>query len=165
MLAPAVWVDRLRELTGFSFAHTANANPITCAVGHAVLDVIEDEDLVERANDVGRYLRDRLEDVQQRYTTIGDIRGRGLLMAMEICRKDSKQPWPGDFQTTDRLRRIGLENGLILYARRNNLGKFGDWVMITPPLTITESQCDDYAQRLEATIAGFENELRRASLM
>lgn len=70
----------------------------------------------------------------------------GLLMAIEICNKVSKQQWPDDFQTTERLRRIGLTNGLILYARRNNFGKFGDWVMTTPPLTITETECDDYIQ-------------------
>jgi 4-aminobutyrate aminotransferase-like enzyme len=76
MLAPAPWVDRLRELSGFNFAHTANANPITCAVGNAVLDIIEEEKLSERAERMGRYLWQKLDNIRQRYTTLGDIRGR-----------------------------------------------------------------------------------------
>lgn len=160
MLAPACWVDKLRRSTGFNFAHTANANPVSCAVGNAVLDVIDQQNLCRRAVQFGCYLRQGLEEIQSRRTSIGDIRGRGMLMAIEICNKHNKQQWPAEFRALERLRQIGLKQGLILYARRNNFGRFGDWVMITPPLTITKDQCDDYLYRLENTMQDFENALQ-----
>lgn len=58
--------------------------------------------------------------------------------------KYSKQQWPAGFKALQRLRQFGLKHGLILYARRNNDGQYGDWVMITPPLIITQNECDEY---------------------
>ena len=162
MLASATWVDELRQLTGFNFAHTANANPISCAAGAAVLDIIEQQNLMVHAERIGRYLKQGLEEIQSRYTSIGDIRGRGLLMAIEICHKRSKRQWPAEFKVLQHLRQLGLKHGLILYARRNNYGHYGDWAMITPPLTISEEQCDEYLRRLGKTIQDFESALNEA---
>ena len=65
-----------------------------------------------------------------------------------------------EFRALERFRQLGLKHGLILYARRNNFGQFGDWVMITPPLIITKTECHDYLNRLEKTIREFESALR-----
>ena len=165
MLAPATWVDPLRETTGFNYAHTANASPLACAVGNAVLDVIEDQNMIENARVTGKYLRSQLELIKQRHFAIGDIRGRGMLLALEICHKGTTHQWPLEFKTLDRVRFIGLKHGLILYARQNNMGRFGDWLMITPPLIITRSQCDDYLDRIEQTIEEFEAEVTAAGLL
>ncbi len=162
MLAPAAWVDELRQMTGFNIAHTANANPISCAVGNAVLDVIEQQNLMRRAEQRGQYLRQGIKAMQTRRTAVGDIRGRGLLLALELCHKYSRQQWPAGFKALQRLRQFGLKHGLILYARRNNDGQYGDWVMITPPLIITQNECDEYLLRLERTIQDFESALKTA---
>ena len=92
---------------------------------------------------------------------IGDIRGRGLLMAVElVADKATKSKLPGRFQPTEKIRVHGLDNGLILYSRRTGGGKYGDWFLIAPPLTITEAECDELVSRLGATLEDFLDDLR-----
>lgn len=161
MLAPARLVDELAELTGFNFSHTYNANPVTCAAGLAVLDIYEREDLVGRAGRVGAYLRGRLDALQDRQPIIGDIRGRGMLMALEfVADATTKASLPAASNAVERIRALGLENGLMIYSRRTAGGKNGDWIMVSPPLTITEAECDELVSRLEATLNAFKTEVK-----
>ena len=84
VLAPASMVDELAGLTGFNVAHTFNANPICCAAGVAVIDEVVDHDLMGNAERMGEYLRAGLEGLKERSPLIGDVRGRGLLNAIEL---------------------------------------------------------------------------------
>ncbi len=157
VLMPGGMVDELAGLTGFNFSHTYNANPITCATGLAVLDVYEQRDLVQAAAERGRTLRARLDQLAEVHPCIGDIRGAGLLMAVElVADRNSKAGYPASFPPTEHIRIIGLEHGLIIYSRRTADGKYGDWFMVAPPLTITEDECDELAVRLDRTLAAFE---------
>ncbi len=159
VLAPARMVDEVSFKTGFNFMHTDAANPIGGAVGLAVLDEYERLDLVRAAAERGKYLRARLEALQESRLCMGDIRGLGLLMAVEIvASRATKQPFPPAFGPIDRVRILGLQNGLIIYARQTAGGKYGDWFMVSPPLTISESECDELVERLDATLAAFERE-------
>ncbi len=165
VLIPAEMVDRLAELTGFNFSHTYNANPITCATGLAVLDVYARLDLVARAAERGGYLRERLLTLQARCPIFGDLRGLGLLMAVEmVSDKATKRKLPSQSLPTEGVRIHGLRNGLIIYSRRTAGGKYGDWFMIAPPLTITEAECDELVRRLDATLAAYVAELRASGL-
>ncbi len=158
VLMPGNMVDELAGLTGFNFSHTYNANPITCATGIAVLEVLEEEDLVAKAASRGTYLRNKLELLAQKHACIGDIRGKGLLMAVElVADRDTRQSYPASFPPTEHIRIIGLQHGLIIYSRRTANGVYGDWFMVAPPLTITESECDDLIDRLDATLGEFES--------
>lgn len=160
MLAPARMVDELADLTGFNYSHTYGANPIACATAMAVLDEYERLDLVGQAGRMGAYLRGKLEDIQGRSTVIGDIRGLGLVMAVEmVADKTTKAMLPGDVLPADRIRIHGLDNGLIIYTRRTSNGRYGDWFIVAPPMTITEAECDELAKRLERTIDAFTAEL------
>ena len=58
-----------------------------------------------------------------------------------------------------RLQALGLKHGLALYCRRTNRGTYGDWVMVSPPLTVTEDEVDLLANRLDAVIADYADEL------
>ena len=166
VLIPAEMADRLAELTGFNFSHTYNANPITCATGLAVLDEYERLDLVEAADIRGRFLRTRLLELQDRCPIVGDVRGTGLLMAVEmVADKTTKATLPECVRPTEKVRIHGLANGLIIYARRTAGGKYGDWFIIAPPLTITEAECEELVQRLTATLEQFVAELRTGGLM
>lgn len=155
MLASAAMVDDLAERTGFNFGHTYTANPLSCAVVSAVIEEIDRHDLIRAARERGASLRARLAELQERSPVIGDIRGLGLLLAVEIVADKATRASFTGIVAPDRLRAIGLRHGLLLYSRRTNDGEFGDWVMLTPPLTITEPELDDLVERFELTIADF----------
>ena len=159
MLAPAAMVDRLAGLTGFNFSHTYNANPISCAVGLAVLDEYERHDLMAAARARGAQLRAGLERMAARRPSIGDVRGEGLLLAVEMVRdRATRQPFGPEVMPTERVRSCGLRHGLILYSRRTAEGRHGDWFMVAPPLTITAAECDELLERLDLTLADLEAE-------
>jgi adenosylmethionine-8-amino-7-oxononanoate aminotransferase len=118
MLAPASMVDELAELTGFNFSYSYNANPISCAAGLAVLDEFDRLGLVERACTVGATLRGGLEAIMERSPILGDVRGMGMLLAVEmVADKETKEPLPNELMPGERIRICGLDNGVMLYWR------------------------------------------------
>lgn len=160
MLAPARMVDQLAELTGFEFQYSYNANPVSCAAGLAVLDEFERLDLVARAAERGARLRAGLEDLQARSPIVGDVRGLGLLMAVElVADRKTKAPLAGDLRPADRVRIHGLRNGLMIYSRPTSGGRYGHWFIVSPPLTIDEEECRELLGRLEATLDDLAREL------
>ena len=137
-LFPARLVDHLSALTGFGFSHTYNANPITCATGLAVLDEYERLSLIDNAAAMGDYLRERVWALADEFPIIGDVRGKGLLLGIELVADPvSKEPIAAEFLPTEKIRIHGLNNGLMIYSRRTADGKYGDWFLLSPPLTIT----------------------------
>jgi adenosylmethionine-8-amino-7-oxononanoate aminotransferase len=161
MLAPARMVDELAGLTGFEFQYSYNANPVSCAAGMAVMDEFERLDLVARAAARGAQLRAGLEAMQDRIPIIGDVRGLGMLLAVElVAERDTKAALPNHIQPTDRVRIHGLRNGLMIYSRPTSGGRYGHWVIVAPPLVISEDDCDELLSRLEATLTDFSDELR-----
>ena len=161
VLMPASMVDHLAELTGFNFSHTYCANPITCATALAVLDEYENLDLVAAAAETGAYLREITEDLKSSCALFGDLRGMGMVMAVEmVADQETKEKLPNEFLATERVRVHGLNNGLILYSRRTAGGKYGDWFMYAPPLTISEGECDELVKRLAGALGDLEAEYR-----
>ncbi len=166
MLAPAAMVDDLAELTGFEFTYSYNANPICCAAGLAVLDEYERLDLVAHAAERGATLRAALEALQARFPIIGDIRGLGLLMAVElVADRETKAPLPRHVLATEKIRIHGLRNGLMIYSRATSGSRYGHWFMVAPPLTISEEECGELVRRLEATLTDFVQELTAAGIL
>lgn len=159
VLLPARMVDALAEATGFNFSHTYNANPITCATAIAVLDEYDRLDLIGRAAEVGRHLRDGLMRLMAQCRIIGDVRGMGLLYAVElVADRATRRPVPEPARPTEDVRIHGLRNQLILYSRRTAGGKNGDWFIVAPPLTITTAECDELLQRLARTLRALESD-------
>jgi len=155
-LFPANLVDRLSTLTGFNFSHTYNANPITCATGLAVLDEYERLNLIDNATAMGNYLKERVRALADEFPVIGDVRGQGLLLGIElVADPKSKQSITPEFLPTEKIRIHGLNHGLMLYSRRTAGGKYGDWFLLSPPLTITREECDELLRRLRATLGDF----------
>lgn len=167
----AMWVsaaraDRLAELAGFEFTYSYNANPIACAVGLAVLEEIEQKNLCANALARGADLRAGLERLKERYPIVGDIRGRGLLLAVELVADQArKTPLPLDFMATGRIRVHGLNNGIMLYARPSAGTRFGQWFMVAPPLTVTEEEMHQVLERTEATVRAVCDEAHAAQLL
>jgi len=123
---------------------TYAASPLGCTAGLAVLDVIEKESLVERANDVGSRLQQGLLSLQAEYPDrIGDVRGMGAMIAMELVRNgDVNEPDP---DLAKALSAAAAESGLILIS----CGVRGNVIRILAPLTIPFEQVDEGLQILQ----------------
>lgn len=166
MLAPSHMVDLVAETGGFPHAQTYTTTPLACAAGNAVLHEIETQALVANADAMGRLLKRKLQAIAENSPIIGDVRGRGLLLSVEIVAdKKSKAMLPIETNSPMRMSRIALEEGLVLYPRRANGGKFGEWLMVTPPLIITETQLGEMTERLSRALDVYTNELVREGLI
>ena len=128
---------------GFRHGYTYAGNPLSCAVGLEALHIIDDEKLCENARIQGERLKARLETLQKRYSFIGDVRGKGLLLGVEfVADKESKEPFPANWDVYQVVTRFAFEEGLIIYPRRNFAGLKGDHVLIAPPLIIKEDEVE-----------------------
>jgi adenosylmethionine-8-amino-7-oxononanoate aminotransferase len=166
MLAPATMVDRLAGLTGFELAYSYNANPIACAGALAVLDEIEERDLLANARQRAIQLEAGLRLLAERFEIIGDLRGSGLYWAAELVRdRKTKAMLPQEFRPTDRIRNHALRHGLMVYARLTSQGRYGHWFTLAPALSTTEIECAEILQRLGQSLSSFEDELREAGLL
>jgi len=132
----------------FSF-HTYGANPVSCAAGRAVLRVIDQEKLQENAKTVGAALRAVLERLHQRYEIIGDVRGRGLMLAIELV-EDRKSKRPAAKATTDIFERT-REHGLVV----SKSGAYRNILRMVPPLCLSVADVDEIAEKLERCFEGY----------
>jgi alanine-glyoxylate transaminase/(R)-3-amino-2-methylpropionate-pyruvate transaminase len=77
-----------QALTNSMHFNTFGGNPLACAVGIAVLDVIQEEQLQENSLEIGTYLLQQLEKLKSKYSIIGDVRGKGLMIGLELIKND-----------------------------------------------------------------------------
>ncbi|MCP4073938.1 MAG: aspartate aminotransferase family protein [Hyphomicrobiales bacterium] len=160
VLAPAIMVDELADLTGFEFQYSYNANPVSSAAGLAVLDEYARLDLTNNAIVTGAKLRKGLESLKSKLPIIGDIRGLGMLLAVEIVAdQTTKASFENGLQPTDLVRIHGLNNGLMIYSRPTSGGKYGHWFLVSPPLTITPEETTELLERLERTLGDLSDQL------
>jgi len=138
----------------FVHGHTFGHHALSCAAGCAVQDVYLRENLFENARTMGEYLGAKLESLRK-YPIIGDVRYFGLMTGLEfVADKETKKPFEPSKQVGEWITVRGLKNGIVLYTGGGSVnGKYGDHVMISPPLIITCKQIDDFAERLHKTIA------------
>jgi 4-aminobutyrate aminotransferase len=120
-----------------SHGTTYGGNPMACAAALATLDVIREEGLLENARQQGQYLMEALADLQADAPIVGDVRGEGLMIAVEFIK-----PEMGKAPNTEAVRRIldrCLEDGLLMYP----CGHWAQTIRLIPPLTITRRQMDE----------------------
>jgi adenosylmethionine-8-amino-7-oxononanoate aminotransferase len=166
VLAPAGMVEAVAEAGGFLHGHTYAANPLSCAVGYAVVQEMIAGNMMANAAAMGARMRQRLEALQAKSAILGDIRGKGLLLAIEIVAdKETKALLPPERQAVYRIMELGIERGLLLYSRRTANGKYGEWLMVTPPLIVTAAEVDEIAELIGATLGAYETELRQAKVI
>lgn len=142
--------------TGRSFVngHTYMAHPVACAAALAVQQVIVEDELAEAVLQVGRHLRQGLEARFGNHPFVGNIRGRGLLHAIElVADRDSKAPFPAAQGVAAKLFAACRERGLLLYPGSGTAdGLVGDHMLVAPPYTVTETQADEIVERLGAAV-------------
>jgi len=142
--------DPILASGGFQHGYTYAGNPLASATALAVIDVIEREGLVENAAQTGGYLRSLLDDLAARHDFIGDVRGRGFLLAIEyVADRDTKTPFDPALRFGEQVTRAAREQGVIVYPRKSLMGETGDHTLIAPPLITTRAQCDEIVERLD----------------
>lgn len=160
VLASAALVREVAEAGGFMHGFTYYANPLSCAIGHAVLTELVEQDLMANAAARGAEMKARLEEIAENSAVVGDVRGRGLLLAVElVADKASKRQLPLELAAPARFQAIAMEQGLAVYSRRTAYGRFGDWFMVSPPLNVTADQVEEIAEGLRKALRTFEEEL------
>ena len=147
VLTTAEIEDRCHE-RGFLFYTTHVSDPMPAAVGLKVIEIIERDGLVERARSLGERLKAGLLELQQRFECIGDVRGRGLMMGIEIVGdRSTKSPAPAlSTAITDRCLALGLHMNIVQLAGFNGVFR------MAPPLTISEAELDDGVAILGAAL-------------
>jgi len=123
---------------GFTFYTSHVSDPLPATVGLAVLDTIQREGLIERARTQGDYLRRSLLELQQRHEAIGDVRGLGLLLGVELVRdRDTREPYHQlGALTTQRCFELGLSMNIRRRPERGSVWR------IAPPLTVSNAEID-----------------------
>jgi adenosylmethionine-8-amino-7-oxononanoate aminotransferase len=150
ILARHTIVDTVLNSGGFKHGHTYAGNPMACAVGLQVFNYILEHDLCTNAHLMGRRLKEGLEKLARKFPIIGEVRGKGLLLGLELVRNPAtKEPFPVDNEAAQLLTDIAFEQGLIIYPRRSINGMSGDHVLIAPPLIISAAEVDEVLRRLE----------------
>ena len=137
VLTSAAIEERAHEL-GYLFYTTHVSDPLPAAVGLKVLEVVERDGLVARANVMGERLRNGLLRLQERFECIGDVRGRGLLLGMEVVKdRATKEPADGlGAKITRECMSLGLSMNIV------QLPGMGGVFRIAPPLTVSEAEID-----------------------
>jgi 4-aminobutyrate aminotransferase len=122
---------------------TFGGNPVATTAAHAVIDYIDEHKLRENVETVGAHLRDHLEEMKNKHPLIGDVRGMGLIQGMELVRdRATKEPAP---QETLAMLEAMRDEGVLC----GKGGLYGNVLRVTPPLNISKSDVDLFAERLD----------------
>lgn len=152
-------VEAILNAGGFQHGFTYAGNPLACAAGLAVLTEIEEQGLVGNAARMGEILKSRLVGLMDRYPFIGDVRGKGLMLAFELVSdRESMTPLPKGLNAFNRLVELAYERGLIIYSRRTRGGLEGDHFLVCPPMIITPAQIDEMMDLLISALDQFATE-------
>lgn len=160
MVAPSRMVQPVLDAGGFQHGYTYAGNPLACAAGGAVLDEIERLDLMGNATRMGDVLRQELGALSKRFPFIGDVRGKGLLLAAEFVGDAATMtPLPQEKNAFQRVVDIAYDKGLIIYSRRTRGGIEGDHFLVCPPMIVTQEQVGEIIAILADTLQDLANEL------
>ena len=143
LITRADLMDRFAETT--DFFSTFGGNPVAARAAIAVLDVIRDERLMENAAVVGEALRERLRDVAARHPVLGDVRGRGLLIGVDVVDADGAPDEAAAGRIVDGLRQRGVLVG--------RTGPHSNVLKIRPPLVFADEHAVLMADTLAAVLA------------
>jgi 4-aminobutyrate aminotransferase len=126
---------------------TFGGNPVTATAAKAVIDFIEEQRLMDNCTETGNYFRGRLEELKDKHELIGDVRGMGLMQAIELV-EDRQTKSPATAQSA-MLMEATRENGILV----GKGGLYGNVVRVTPPMNIGKSDVDNFISALDKSLA------------
>ena len=127
--------------------HTYGANPVACAAGRAVLQVIAQEGLQENAKKVGAELKTRLLELKEKYPIIGDVRGKGFMLAIELVKdRVTKEPAP---EETEFVFERTREHGLVM----SKSGTYRNVLRMVPPLCLSMDDVEPVVQAMDRSFS------------
>jgi adenosylmethionine-8-amino-7-oxononanoate aminotransferase len=151
MLCTAHIHDAIRDGSGFfQHGHTYMGHPTAAAAALAVLEKLTDGGLTDRSAAMGAKLRAALDAAFGQHPQIGDIRGRGLFLGLEIVAdRETKTPFPPEARIAARLKAAAFEAGLICYPMAGTIdGKAGAHVLLAPPFILEDAHIDEIVTKL-----------------
>jgi 4-aminobutyrate aminotransferase len=141
----------IMDSLGANSISTFGGNPLATAAAKATLDYVLDRDLQANAHKVGTRLLSGLRDLGARFPAVGDVRGKGLMAAVELVRPGTDRP---DLQVTAAVMEETRRRGLLV----GKGGRLGNVLRIAPPLTLTEDEADEGLQILTDSVAAVSPE-------
>jgi 4-aminobutyrate aminotransferase/(S)-3-amino-2-methylpropionate transaminase len=125
---------------------TFGGSPIACAAALGAIATIEEEELVDRAKEIGKVMSDALNEMKKKYPIIGDVRGRGAMQAIELVKPGSKDPNPG------------AQAAIIKYCQQKGVlilsaGTYGNVIRLIPPLVIPEHLLKEALEILDEAVS------------
>ncbi len=133
-------------VNGMEYFNTFGGNPVSCAIALAVLDVIADEKLQENARRVGGFLLDGLRELQQRHDAIGDVRGCGLFIGVELVRDRAAR-------TPDRPKAKGVVEAMkARHVLLSTEGPDDNVLKIKPPIVFSQANAEEFLDKLEQVL-------------
>ena len=131
--------------------HTFSAHPAACAAADKVLQILDEEDLVAQVAPKGDMLMKQLEGAFSNHPHVGEIRGKGLLQAIElVANRDTLDPYESHERIGGKVANRAYEKGVCVYPGGNGIVK--DVLVIGPPFTISEDQIGDIVQALSEAV-------------
>ncbi len=148
-LAAVITTSKIAETfdNGMEYFNTFGGNPVSCAIGLSVLEVIQAEGLQEKSQKVGEYLREKLHLLSQKFPILGDIRGLGLFIGLEfVLNRSTLEPAPNQTQyVVNRMK----DRGILLSTD----GPFRNVIKIKPPLQMNQDDADFLVDQLGVVLA------------
>jgi adenosylmethionine-8-amino-7-oxononanoate aminotransferase len=134
----------------FQHGHTYIGHPLGCSAGLATQKYILDNNLLDNVKQQGDYLKNILTQLAQEHNYIGNVRGRGLFVGLElVADKESKKPFNPQQKIHAKIKQAAMELGLMIYPMGGTIdGKNGDHILLAPPFTITQNQIDELIEKL-----------------
>ena len=160
IIGEKVWsvLEKASDILGaMSHGYTYSGHAVGAAAAIANLDIIEKEKLTENARDTGAYLQKRLHETFDNHPMVGEVRGVGLLAALEfVADKQKKKRFDPNLKVGAKTSAAALENGLIARALPH-----GDILGFAPPLVITQEEVDDVVERTRRAVDKVKDDLVR----
>jgi adenosylmethionine-8-amino-7-oxononanoate aminotransferase len=153
----AAHFEALQSAGGFTHGGTYSHHPVAAAVGLATIKILEQENLIERADRIGKVLGDKLRNKLSGLPHVADIRGLGMFWGVELVKdKDSLKPFPREALMVERIWQSVFDKGVIVYKAFGLAGSDGEAIIIAPAFTINrkdiEFLVDSLAQGIAETV-------------
>ena len=156
LVAPQVADPILSEHGAYMTGHTFSGHTAACAAGLAVQRIIERDRLLERVHDVGASFQHSLQRSLARFEEVGDIRGRGFFIGVELVRDPkTRAPFPADRGLSFDIGQRAFADGLICYPCSGNVdGVTGDTIILAPPYNASDAELEEIIEKLTRAVSG-----------